>query len=255
MPEALMLELGWPLDAKAQDDIDNKKRKPSREIRVEAMREAIEFAQRSNARGQGKVILIYPAERMNTVTANALLKNLEEPAEGVRFILVSENAHALLPTVRSRCLHHAMHWPAREEALSWLVAQGLAPADAEVLLRAAGGRPEEAQHYLRSERGANFWRQAPAQLARGEFVPESAGDATALLDTLHKLCHDLLCLHAGAEPRFFATADLAPCQGQWDALSTWSQQLQAAQRSVNHPFHAGLQLQALVEQARLALHS
>ena len=38
-----MLELGWPLSEKAQAEIDDKKRKPSKEIRVEAMRDAVEF--------------------------------------------------------------------------------------------------------------------------------------------------------------------------------------------------------------------
>ena len=38
MPEVQMMALGWPLSEKAQADIDDKKRKPSREIRVEAMR-------------------------------------------------------------------------------------------------------------------------------------------------------------------------------------------------------------------------
>lgn len=255
MPEVLMLELGWPLEARAQDEIDSKRRKPSREIRVEAMREAIEFTQRSSARGRGKVILIYPAERMNTVTANALLKSLEEPAEGLRFILASDSGQALLPTVRSRCLHHAMHWPQTDEALDWLRAAGLAPADAQVLLRAAGGRPEEALRDLRSARDANFWRQAPTRLAQGRFAPDSAGDAAALLDLLHKLCHDLLCQQVGAAPRYFAADDLACCQGRLEALSAWSRQLLVAQRQVHHPFLAGLQLEALVEQARLALHS
>jgi DNA polymerase-3 subunit delta' len=42
MPETVMMELGWPLGEKAQADIDDKKRKPSREIRVEAA-EAVSF--------------------------------------------------------------------------------------------------------------------------------------------------------------------------------------------------------------------
>lgn len=53
MPEVHMLALGWPLSEKAQADIDDKKRKPSREIRVEAMRDAVEFSQRTSARGRG----------------------------------------------------------------------------------------------------------------------------------------------------------------------------------------------------------
>ena len=53
MPEIVMMALGWPLSEKAQADIDDKKRKPSREIRVEAMRDAVGFAQRTSARGRG----------------------------------------------------------------------------------------------------------------------------------------------------------------------------------------------------------
>ena len=43
MPEVSMLELGWPLPEKAQSEIDDKKRKPSKDIRVDAMRDAVEF--------------------------------------------------------------------------------------------------------------------------------------------------------------------------------------------------------------------
>jgi hypothetical protein len=80
MPETQMLALGWPLPEKAQGEIDDKKRKPSREIRVEAMRDAVEFAQRTSARGRGKAVLVYPAEQMNHVTANALLTNCCPPS-------------------------------------------------------------------------------------------------------------------------------------------------------------------------------
>ena len=43
MPETILLELGWPLSEKAQSEIDNKTRKPSKEIRIDAMRDASEF--------------------------------------------------------------------------------------------------------------------------------------------------------------------------------------------------------------------
>ncbi len=42
MPETHTLSLGWPLDEKAQQEIDDKKRKPSKEIRVEAARQIAE---------------------------------------------------------------------------------------------------------------------------------------------------------------------------------------------------------------------
>ncbi len=103
MPETDMLALGWPLGDKAQSEIDDKKRKPSREIRVDAMREAVEFSQRTSAMGRGKAVLVFPAERMNHISANALLKTLEEPPGGAMLILVAADVDALLPTIRSRC--------------------------------------------------------------------------------------------------------------------------------------------------------
>jgi len=59
MPETVLLDLGWPLSEKAQAEIDNKTRKPSKEIRIDAMRDAIEFSQRTNARGRGKAVLVF----------------------------------------------------------------------------------------------------------------------------------------------------------------------------------------------------
>ena len=103
MPETVMLDMGWPLSENAQDDIDSKKRKASKEIRVEAMREAVEFSQRTSARGRGKAVLVFPAERMNIYTANALLKTLEEPPEYAFIILNTKGLDYLLPTVVSRC--------------------------------------------------------------------------------------------------------------------------------------------------------
>ncbi|MBK5206584.1 MAG: DNA polymerase III subunit delta', partial [Polaromonas sp.] len=100
LPETLSLGLGWPLDEKTQDELDSKKRKPSKEIKVDAAREAVTFTQFTRSRGSTKVVLVFPAERMNNVTANTLLKTLEEPPGAVKFILASEAAHQLLPTIR-----------------------------------------------------------------------------------------------------------------------------------------------------------
>jgi len=254
MPESAMLALGWPLSEKAQGEIDDKKRKPSREIRVEAMRDAIEFAQRTSGRGRGKVVLVYPAERMNTVTANALLKTLEEPPGDVRFLLASEAAHQLLPTIRSRCLGHPMRWPTQDEALGWLAGEGVAAADAQVLLAAAGGRPEEALALSQAGRDARQWSQLPKAIARGDVSVLADCTPAQAIDVLQKLCHDLLAARTGGEPRFFARADL-PAGGGAGGLAAWWRDLAGEQRSAEHPFNAGLMLEALVARARTALHS
>jgi DNA polymerase-3 subunit delta' len=253
MPETVMLELGWPLDEKSQSDIDEKKRKPSREIRIEAMRDAIEFAQRTSARGRGKAVLVYPAERMNHVTANALLKTLEEPPGDVRFVLASEAAHQLLPTIRSRCLTHAMTWPTDGEAQAWLQAQGVASADARTLLRAAGGRPDDALAFAGTGRDPKSWRSLPRAMQRGELTAVADWSPAQLIDALHKLCHDLMALGCGAAPRYFDADDLPPPPAV-QVLSTWQRELGQGSRSAEHPFNTGLMIEALVSRAQTALN-
>ncbi|MNY74949.1 DNA polymerase III subunit delta' [compost metagenome] len=69
---------------------------------------------------------------------------MEEPPGDVRFVLASEAAHQLLPTIRSRCLGHTMVWPADAEMQAWMQSQGVARDAATSFLRAAGGRPDDA---------------------------------------------------------------------------------------------------------------
>ncbi len=254
MPEVDMLALGWPLPEKAQAEIDDKTRKPSREIRVEAMRAAVEFAQRTSARGRGKAVLVYPAEQMNTITANALLKTLDEPPGDVRFVLASEAAHQLLPTIRSRCLGHTMAWPAQDVMREWLAGQGVAADAAESFLRAAGGRPDDALALSRTGPGADAWAQFPKAVLRGSAGVLADGTPAQAVDALQKLCHDLLALRVGAQPRYFAAADLPP-PPSIGALTRWSRALMQEARTAEHPFNAGLMLEALVAQARNVLHS
>lgn len=254
MPEVTMLELGWPLDEKAQAEVDEKKRKPSKEIRIEAMRDAIEFAQRTSARGRGKAVLVFPAERMNNVTANALLKTLEEPPGDVRFVLASEAAHMLLPTIRSRCLWHTMHWPDEQASLTWLQTQGIADQDASILLRAAGGRPEDALRFADTTREPKSWSALPRAVARGEVGVFKEWTPAQAIDALHKLCHDLLARQVGAVPRFFDASEL-PAASSLAALSAWARELALASRTAEHPFNSGLMLEDLVSRAQSALNS
>ena len=52
---------------------------------------------------------------MNEAAQNKLLKTLEEPAEGTFFLLTSDNAESLLPTIVSRCSMIKLHpWNDRE---------------------------------------------------------------------------------------------------------------------------------------------
>ena len=252
MPETSMQALAWPLSEKAQADIDDKKRKPSREIRVDAMRDALEFSQRTSARGRGKVVLIYPAERMNTVTANTLLKTLEEPPGELRFVLATEAGHLLMPTLRSRCQLHAMEWPKEADALHWLEKQGIAKDEASTLLRSAGGRPDDAFTMAQDGLNAKTWTALPKAIARGDTSVFKDWALKEVVNTLHKLCHDLMARDCGAEPVFFNVNDL-PKTRSFATLSDWSRQLLQSSRTVEHPFNVGLMLEDLVNQAQIAM--
>lgn len=254
MPEVDMLARGWPLSEKAQSEIDDKKRKPSKEIRVDAMRDAVEFTQRTSGRGRGKAVLVYPAEQMNAITANALLKTLEEPPGDVRFILATEAAHQLLPTIRSRCLAHTMAWPAEAEMLEWLQQHGLDVADAQAWLRASGGRPLDALAMAQAGKGLDVFQRLPKAVAAGDVAVFADMTQPDVVQWLQKLCHDLMCVAQGAQPRYFAAADLPKAPSAM-ILARWAKSLAQEARTAEHPFNAGLMTEALVAQARTVLHS
>ena len=255
MPETTMLELGWPLSSEAQDKIDKKERQPSKEIRVDALRDAVEFSQRTDARGRGKVVVVYPAERMNAIAANTLLKTLEEPPGNVRFVLACENAQVLLPTIRSRCLSHTLQWPQQAEALSWLQAQDLPAEEAARLLSLMGLRPEDALDEARQGRSSSWWTALPKALLQGQIQHLADLSPSQQVQALMKVAHDLVLVQSGATPRYFSAEALPPTQASLRTLGDWYKRLQQSLRTAEHPFNAGLMLEALVSDAQQTLSS
>jgi len=254
MPETWMLDHEWPLSEKAQEDLENKKRKPSSEIRVDDLRNMVAFTQLTQSGPKSQVVLIYPADSMNTISANTLLKSLEEPAGNTRFILATDSAHQLLPTIRSRCQFHSLQWPSLDESIAWLIGQGLKKEDAEVLLRASGGRPDDALQFHHMGLKASTWSGLPQSIAKGEIKSLSDFSPTQVVEILQKICHDALIHFQGLQPRYFLNKDL-PASKNFNALSQWSKDLMQISKTADHPFQAGLMLEALVSQAQRALIS
>lgn len=279
LPEVLAIELGWPLDQKTQEDLDAKKRKPSKEIKVDAAREMVSFTQFTRSRGTTKVVVVFPAERMNHITANALLKTLEEPPGAVKFILATEAAHQLLPTIRSRCIAHTLVWPAFAPALAWLTqnaslpidgpahkgAKSVSGADFQTLLVAAGGRPADALlwiHAAAPAESAQSWEALPAAMRRGDAAALAGWAPADAISILQKLCHDTLALRLGSDPRFFSKKAmgfqydvLAPGSNSLKALAVWSKELVQGARTADHPYNAGLMTEHLVSRAYVALNA
>ncbi len=72
-------------------------------VTVDEIRKVSRFLSMTSHDGGYRVVIVDPADDMNTNAANALLKNLEEPPARTLFVLIVHAPGRLLPTIRSRC--------------------------------------------------------------------------------------------------------------------------------------------------------
>lgn len=114
-------------------------------IKVDQIRDLAEFVQQSSMQQGLRIVIINPAHSMNVNAANALLKTLEEPAEGAIIILVTDQAGSILPTIKSRCQRILFPRPEQEIALKWLSQADSASSSDDIrdeqALRLAHGAP------------------------------------------------------------------------------------------------------------------
>ena len=190
----------------AESDGGSAKRKPSQEIRIEDVR-------------SGKMIVFYPAETLNVNAANALLKNLEEPPAGTRFMLVTHRPSDLPATIHSRCQRIAMPTPEKDVAIGWLKEQGI--AEPALSLAQTGNAPLLAL----SLSDGDFWSQRKN-----------------LLNGLTSRERDMLAL---AEHYEKALAQLAARLRAID-LSRYHRALLRQQRTVNHPLSPRLYIEQML---------
>jgi DNA polymerase III, delta subunit/DNA polymerase III, delta subunit, C terminal len=72
-------------------------------IKIDQVREVIDFLTKSAQQGGYKVVVFESAEGLNHAAQNALLKSLEEPGANSFLVLQTAYPHLLLPTIKSRC--------------------------------------------------------------------------------------------------------------------------------------------------------
>jgi DNA polymerase-3 subunit delta' len=157
---------------------DKKTQKLKKSIGIDQIRETLinEFLHLSSHGSAGRLVLIWPAERMTIDAANCLLKSLEEPPDGVILVLITDSIRKLPATVVSRCQRVRVAIPAREQAMEWL--QSKVPgADLGNLLDFAGGAPlaaldlhgaaftETAGQYAQDLRGLEQRQLSPVEVA------------------------------------------------------------------------------------------
>ncbi|MFM2108222.1 MAG: DNA polymerase III subunit delta' [Burkholderiaceae bacterium] len=180
---------------------------PSKEIRVEQVRALATFMNVSTHRAGLRVVLLYPAEALNTTAANTLLKTLEEPPPNTLFLLVAHRIDRLLPTILSRCQRFALAPPDTAAASAWLASQEV--AQPERWLAEYGGAPLAALAAAQGEAmpEKDDWLN---QLARPQSINPMAvaerlqkAPLSELVAWQQRWLHDLLSLKLGARVRYF----------------------------------------------------
>jgi DNA polymerase-3 subunit delta' len=89
-------------------------------IKVKEIRELQEQMKFRPLEGRKRIFIIDDADRMNIVSANALLKTLEEPSASNILILITARPHQLPMTILSRCQHLRFNPLRRETIASYL---------------------------------------------------------------------------------------------------------------------------------------
>jgi len=121
-----------------------------KQIPIDTIREVNRFLTLKSQIGGLQIVIIAPAEAMNTYAANSLLKTLEEPTAQSLLLLITSQPSRLLATLRSRCQNIDFIRPDATQALTWLQSQPDVAGDAARLLTLADGAPLLAQEFARN---------------------------------------------------------------------------------------------------------
>jgi DNA polymerase III subunit delta' len=187
----------------------DKDKKPSKTIKIKQLRALEHTFTLSSQRGGRKVVIIYPAELLGSVTANALLKTLEEPMPNTFFIVVSQNWGQVLPTLRSRCVCHTLIDPDLKAKTAWLESQKI--THSKRWLELSAGKIEIAMNMAQDPLWMPLLKLMPYLLegaridAIGLAQEMAKADLSRVTQALTLWLHDILAVSQGVPARFFAS--------------------------------------------------
>ena len=203
------------LQAGTHPDYRHVELEDSKFIRIEQIRDLNGWLVQTSQQGGEKIAVIYPAEKMNNQSANALLKSLEEPTPNTLFILVSDQPSRLLPTIRSRCQSFQFSPPDETVAISWLEHNAEVHLDLHQALSLAGGSPLKVKRDIdddflnrRSEVVSmldNLVAHKIPALAAAAGVQKQ--DPREVIQILLSLINDATKMHLGAEAESIINKD------------------------------------------------
>ncbi len=224
-----------------------------------------------------RIIIIDPADKLTPDAADAFLKTLEEPPDGVHFLLVTATSDEISETIRSRCRTLTLAplpTPQLEAWLNaWAQAESLAlPTDEarrSELLRLARGRPGWLQRQLRdgdpvavraaqiddavrlsqADRGERFnWSE---QIVGRSASPQTIANLDLILDAWRDWWRDLwlagcghpeALTHTSQQDRILATCTMY----DQDELSQWLVLIERTRALIQRGVNARLALDVLL---------
>lgn len=233
-----------------------------KDIKIEQVKEMAKQAAFAPVLSEHKVCIIDDAGQMTAEAANSLLKLLEEPPPGWLFILITQQAERLLPTVLSRVVRLRFDAPDNSAVRQILKAKGITQ-NTQVLAALAGGSPGRALSYNQADifairrEALDLLKKLPLQNPFGYIAALGWGEkydrAAALLLTEQfiYLLRDVLLVQSGAGGQVYNTDIMAGLDGiaaDWP-LHTARQGVNAAQeawQNINKNVSAKNVLEALV---------
>lgn len=132
--------------------------------------------------GGYKAMIIWMAEKMNTATANKLLKLIEEPPDKTLLILITEDEGQIIQTIRSRC--QILHFPpvAEEAIVKALEDRGLSKPDALRISHEANGNFNKALDFMNNDSEDLVFEKWFVQWVRSAF--RAKGNKGAIHDLI-----------------------------------------------------------------------
>lgn len=246
-------------DAFSSEGTSSASKKAKQVISVKSVRSLGTFCVTKPHRGHAKVIVINPAENLNQSASNALLKNVEEPAEFLHFILIAKHKETLIPTLISRCLKLHVRPPEAPEASSWVMAKMKTqledPYRKQLAINLSGNAPlaslklmENHDFFDAREKIILLLSQNPIDIFALATLCEKL-EASTLQQVFYALLHDLMFSDIKENTVFHEDKKTEIRQIKRSlttkAFSRWQGIFNDYLKSANHPLNRRLALEAL----------
>lgn len=215
-------------------------------IKIDQIRELISGMTKTSIEEGHKVYILHHADRLNTSSANTLLKFLEEPEGDVTAFLLTENYQSILPTIQSRCQHIKFASIPRDVLLKQLQDQGITLSMASTVSMLTNNL------------------ETAISLAHDEQFAHARKTVLKLVETVRKNVHEaLLVVYEDWLPSFkekndieraldlllFAYRDIVAIKANPQSSCTYPDMLQSWREQALHTTYDGLsnQMQAILQ--------